>query len=66
MGGDETPVEPSDEQREIRRRRYEEARAAGLSVVEARLFADSELDVGDLRRLVKRGCEPRLIARILF
>lgn len=54
-----------DEQLEVLRRRYKEARQAGLSIVEARLFAESSQDVGTLRKLVAKGCEPRTIARIV-
>lgn len=46
----------TDEQLEILRRRYTEARKAGLTIVEARLFAESDADVGELRRLVEHGC----------
>ena len=56
----------SDEQLEVRRRRYREARQAGLSIAEAELFAGSDTDTGDLRRLVQAGCPPGLIARILI
>ncbi len=50
----------------VRRRRYWEAVDAGLTTIEARLFADSEVDVGELRRLVDKGCGPELIARIVL
>ncbi len=50
----------------VRRRRYWEAIDAGLTTVEARLFADSDVDVGELRRLVDKGCGPELIARIVL
>ena len=46
--------------------RYEEARRDGLNELEARLFADSSLDIGDLRRLYDAGCPPGLIAKIIF
>jgi hypothetical protein len=55
-----------DEQLEVLRRRYMEARKAGLSWVEAKLFAESDEDVGVLRKLVEKGCEPQLIARVLL
>lgn len=45
-----------DERFEVIRRRYTEARLAGLTIVEAQMFADSEQDVGVLRKLVKAGC----------
>lgn len=56
----------SDELLEVRRRRYREARRAGLSIVEAELFADSDSDIGFLRNLVRDGCDPGLIASILL
>lgn len=56
----------SDESLEVRRRRYREARKAGLSIAESELFASSGIDTGDLRQLVKAGCPPELIARILI
>lgn len=48
------------------RRRYREARQAGLDQLEAATFADSPADIGVLRDLVDRGCEPRLIAEIVL
>jgi hypothetical protein len=62
----EPSPEISDEVLEVRRRRYKEARAAGLSLVESQLFADSETDIGELRRLVRDGCDPALMASILL
>ena len=56
----------TDEQQRVRLRRYREAVQAGLTIVEARLFADSEADVGELRRLVEAGCPPELIRRIVL
>lgn len=63
------PAATEDEMGEDRRvmfRRFAEARDAGLTLVEARLFAESDTDIGDLRRLVKLHCTPSLIARILI
>lgn len=54
-----------DEAREVYRRRFREAREAGLSIVEAQLFADSDRDVGELRKLVAKGCPPEVLARIV-
>ncbi len=54
------------EGREVRRRRLDEALAAGLTIDDARAFRDSGVDVGELRRLVQAGCPPELIARILL
>jgi hypothetical protein len=46
-------------------RRYTEAREFGFCEVDARLFAGSGMDVGELRRLRAAGCSPRLAAKIL-
>lgn len=56
----------SDEQIEILRRRYTEARKAGLTIVEARLFSESDRDVGELRKLVERGCPIEQIRAIVL
>lgn len=58
--------ELSDELLEVRRRRYQEARRAGLSIAESHLLADSDTDLRLLRKLVKDGCDPSLIAHILL
>lgn len=55
-----------DEQLEVLRRRYTEARCAGLTIVEARLFAESDRDVGELRRLVASGCPLDTIRQIVL
>lgn len=55
-----------DEGVEVYRRRYHEARRAGLTMVEAQLFADSATDIGLLRRLVKDGCPVDLIREIVL
>jgi hypothetical protein len=55
----------SDEQLQVLRNRYAEARAAGLSIVEAQLFRDSLTDVGLLRRCVRNGWTPEQIARVV-
>jgi len=57
---------PASEAEVCRRRRFLEARKAGLTLVEARLFAESDRDVGQLRTLVKGGCPPAVIAAILI
>lgn len=62
MGDDD----PDPELVEVYRRRHKEARAAGLSIVEAKLFADGDQDVGWLRLLVGGGCDADLIARIII
>lgn len=61
------PPDPDlSEAQEAVYRRYKEAREYGLTRVEARLFADSDIDVGELRRLKKKGCPPKLAADILL
>ena len=64
MPGDEASVR-SGEVLDVWHRRFDEAREAGLTVTQARWFADGQVDVGLLRRLVSLGCEPGLIARIV-
>ena len=56
----------STEQQRVVLHRFTEARAAGLTRLEARLYAESEIDCGLLRRLVARGCRGRLLARIVL
>lgn len=58
-------VDRPDECVEVLRRRYQEARKAGLSIAEAQLFSESDIDVGQLRRLVRAGCPPAVIAKII-
>jgi hypothetical protein len=55
----------SDEQLQVLRNRYAEARAAGLSIVEAQLFRDSLTDVGLLRRCVRNGWTAEQIAAVV-
>lgn len=56
---------PYDERSEVLTRRFHEARAAGLTRIEARNFAESDVDVGQLRKLVRGGCAPKTIAEIV-
>jgi hypothetical protein len=60
------PVALCDLAVEVHRRRYDEAVHAGLTGLEAELFADSTVDIGQLRHLVALGCPPGLIARIVI
>lgn len=46
--------------------RYREARQAGFSIVEASLFADSDVDIEQLRKLVKGGCPVETIRLIVL
>lgn len=50
---------------QVIRNRRSEATRAGMTRSEARRFAESDVDIAELRRLVKGKCPPRLIARIL-
>ena len=59
-------AERTDEQKAVWAQRYKEARDAELTVVEAELFADSDADIGELRRLVKDGCPVEAIRRIVL
>lgn len=54
------------EQLAVRNWRYDEARRAGLTPVEAALFAESDRDIGELRRLVEKGCPPDRIRDIVI
>lgn len=46
----------SREKLSVRNWRYDEARRAGLTPVESALFAESDRDLSELRKLVKKGC----------
>lgn len=54
------------EPQRVVRWRFLEARAAGLTKVEARLYAESDIDCSELRRLVGTGAKPQEIARVLL
>jgi hypothetical protein len=61
-----TNEEQPTEQQRVVDRRFDEARSAGLTLVEARLFAESDADVGQLRKLAASGCPAAQIAAILI
>lgn len=65
---DPWPDEPvrSPEQAKRHGWRYKEARRAGLSRRDAQLFASSQIDIEDMRRLARRGCPPHLILPLLL
>lgn len=46
--------------------RYHEAKRAGMTIAERKLFASSDTDIGVLRELVEKGCPPELIAQIVL
>lgn len=54
------------EQLAVRNWRHDEARAAGLTAVEAALFAESDRDLGELRKLVAKGCPPEVLRAIVL
>ena len=58
--------EPEPEWLVVWRKRYKEARAAGMDDGEARDFAESGVNVAELRALLKHGCPPKLLARIVL
>lgn len=64
--GAERPTGLVGEAYEVWYRRYTEAATAGLDSVDALRFAESGTDVGELRRLVRRGASPDQIRRILL
>lgn len=57
---------PSDRCADVYRWRYREARQAGMTIIEASLFADSQADLAQLRKLVAAGCAPELILAIVL
>jgi hypothetical protein len=64
---DENPAPEPDDETAVYFKRYQEARReAGLTIVEARLWAESDGDTGVLRQLYRNGCKPELIARIVI
>lgn len=46
--------------------RYQAARKAGMTIVEAQLFRDSDVTLSQLRRLVELGCSGDMLAAILL
>lgn len=60
-----------DQHLQVLQWRYEQCKRelekrGDLNKLEARMFADSDADLGELRRLLERGCPPRLAVRILI
>lgn len=45
--------------------RYDQAREAGLTMVEAARFAENGQDIEQMRRLAKTSCSRRLLADIV-
>jgi hypothetical protein len=50
----------------IRYQRYKEAKEAGLTMAERKLFAESDMDIGILRACVQGGCPVELIRQIVL
>lgn len=69
MSSQETQPEPfelSDDQLALHRHRYREARRAGMTMRDAKLFAvEASMDIGQMRDLAARGCPPDLLLLIL-
>jgi hypothetical protein len=55
-----------EEQRDVLKWRQQEALSYGLTLIEARLYAESGIDCGQLRHLVDLGYTPEQIAKLLF
>lgn len=51
---------------EVFRNRYRDARRAGLPPDDALTFAESEADVGELRKLILKGCPVEQLRRIVL
>ncbi len=58
--------ERAAESARVVRQRRREAMKDGMSLAEAQLFSESEIDVGELRHLVALACPADLLARILL
>lgn len=54
------------EARRIALWRYAQARRLGVEPLQARLFAESAADLGELRALTGRGCAPALAVTIVL
>lgn len=54
------------EQFAVRNWRYDEARKAGLSGVESMMFAESDRELTELRKLVKAGCPVEQLRAIVL
>lgn len=54
------------EQQKVVLHRYQEAREYGFTRLEARLYAESDIDASELRRLKRAGWPPVWAARVLL
>lgn len=69
MSQEEQPPNPvglSDQELQLHRHRYREARRMGMGWTDAKLFASSQIDIEEMRALARKGCEPELLLRILL
>lgn len=62
----EAPTQRTDDAAGVVQYRYRQARHAGLTPADAIRFAESDADIGLLRKLARLGCPPDLIARIVM
>jgi hypothetical protein len=60
------PIPLSDQELVLHRHRYKEARRMGMEWRDAKLFASSQIDIEEMRRLARKGCPPDQILRILL
>ncbi len=56
----------TDEQAGVLHYRYQQARHAGLIPEDALRFAESDADIGELRKLAAAGCPPELVLQIVL
>lgn len=54
------------EQLAVRNWRYDEARKAGLTPLESALFAESDRELAELRKLLRAGCPLEQIRAIVL
>ena len=59
------PVDVSDKELERYRWRYRQARRAGMEWGHAKIFAASDLDIEEMRRLARKGCPPDMLLELL-
>ena len=62
----EISVRISDEQLLLHRWRYREARRAGMSMRDAKLFASSSIDIEEMRRVAASGYPADQLLRYLL
>jgi hypothetical protein len=65
MAAPDDPCQLTERERVILHR-YQEARQYGLTRLEARLYAESDIDATELRRLIRLRCPAAMAAKILL